>query len=395
MTRPFWLPSLDYVYPSLSTDIVCDIVIVGGGICGASTAWHLRNAGLRVVLVEERGISHSATGRNAGFILQGTAERYNRAVSLMGREKARQIHGFSLENHIGIREWTEQHPHLDCEYKQSGSLQLASSQEEEDELVESADLLLEDGFSAELLYGAELGQTYVDAGFHTGIVLPEDGEIHPAKFIQHVVHQSNVAGLQVFENTSVTHIEYGAQPVVHTKHGTIRSEMVIVCTNARVGTLLGQYKDIVSPVRGQMLATAPAPKIFDRPIYADHGFDYWRQTPQGNIVLGGWRNLDPSTEVGFDETLHPEIQQHMEDFLHKFSALHDVEIIQRWSGIMGFSKDGLPLVGPVPGLSNILVGAGFTGHGFGFAWLAGKALADVTTEGSHPFADVCTPNRFA
>ena len=106
--------------------------------------------------------------------------------------KARSIHHLSVENHRWMREWIETH-NSTCEYRQGGSLQLASSPEEEQELIESADLLLEDGFEAELLYGDELGEPYVSAGFQTGIVLPEDGEIHPAKFVQHVIQQAPIS----------------------------------------------------------------------------------------------------------------------------------------------------------------------------------------------------------
>ena len=119
--------------------------------------------------------------RNAGFILQGTAERYNRAIEQMGREKARLVHHLSVENHRLMREWIETHS-SDCEYRKGGSLQLASSTQEEQELIESADLLLEDGFEAELLYGGELGDPYLSAGFQTGIILPEEGKFTPSLY---------------------------------------------------------------------------------------------------------------------------------------------------------------------------------------------------------------------
>ena len=80
-----WLIHSNVTYPTLSQDIEVDIVVVGAGLCGASTSWHLSQQGLRVALIEARGIAHGATGRNAGFILQGTAERYNRAIEQMGR----------------------------------------------------------------------------------------------------------------------------------------------------------------------------------------------------------------------------------------------------------------------------------------------------------------------
>jgi len=388
-----WLHTASNRYPQLNKNIEVDVVVIGAGLCGASTAWHLSQSDLRVALVEARGVAHGATGRNAGFILQGTAERYNRAIAQMGREKAKLIHHLSVENHRLMREWIANQG-LDCEYRQHGSLQLASSAEEEQELIESADLLLEDGFAADLLFGEELGEPYLSAGFQTGIVLPEDGEIHPAKFVDGVVHHAQQNGAQVFTQTPVLNIESNTNVEIHAPNGTIKAHMAVLCTNANLPQLMPQYDNIIHPVRGQMLCTTPQERVFTRPIYADHGFDYWRQKPDGRIVLGGWRNLDPDTEVGYDETLHPDIQQSMTDFLQRFKGLEQVEIESRWSGIMGFSRDGLPLVGGIPGQDNLLVGAGFTGHGFGFAWLAGRSLSNMILDSEDDLAGVCTPQRF-
>jgi glycine/D-amino acid oxidase-like deaminating enzyme len=84
----------------------------------------------------------------------------------------------------------------------------------------------------------------------------------------------------------------------------------------------------------------------------------------------------------------------MTAFLHRFPPLRDVEVTHRWSGTMGFSRDGLPIVGAVPGMPGALAAAGFTGHGFGFAWLAGRALAEMLVEGRSGFADLFTSRRF-
>ena len=151
-------------------------------------------------------------------------------------------------------------------------------------------------------------------------------------------------------------------------------------------------KDKVDAVRGQMLATAPDKPLFPQPIYANHGYDYWRQDHQGRIVLGGWRNLDPENEVGHDETVSPSIQDNMEAVLRTGGG--EAPVSHRWAGIMGFSRDGLPIVGPVPGQPAAVVGAGFTGHGFGFAFSAGVGLADLITEGTNPVVSMFTPHRF-
>lgn len=396
MSLPLWLDEPHQPAPVLRGDTTCDVLVVGAGICGAAATLALARQGVDVVQLESHTVSFSASGRNAGFILQGTAERYDRAIGVMGRERARRVHAYSLENHARMRAFVEESG-LDLGYRRRGSLQLAGSEAEEAELVESARLLVEDGFEAELLTGTDLPALYRDAGFRVGVVLPQDGEVHPARLVRAAVRAAADAGARVHEHTPVTRLDATSPGDVHaqTPEGSVHAQVVLVCTNARAGELLPWFADKVDPVRGQMLATAPVPPLFERPIYADHGFDYWRQDEHGRIALGGWRNLDPESEVGHDERLHDGIQARMEAFLRRFPPLAQVEITHRWSGTMGFSRDGLPLVGAAPGSPGALAAVGFTGHGFGFAWLAGEALAQVALEGRHPFADDLSPRRLA
>ncbi|MCB9780749.1 MAG: FAD-binding oxidoreductase [Alphaproteobacteria bacterium] len=396
-TTPFWHDPPAPRRPPLDRDLHTSVCVVGAGLCGSSATLALAQAGIDVVQLEAGAIAGSASGRNAGFILQGTAERYDRACAVLGRERARRVHAYSLENHDRMAAFVRDHD-VDCGYRRAGSLQLAGSDREEGELADSAALLVEDGFEAQLLHGADLPAVYRDAGWNMGVLLPRDGEVHPARLVQAAVAAAEQAGAAVYEQTPVTAIDArGAGDVrVETAGGTVHCDVALVCTNAAVGRLLPWFADKVDPVRGQMLATAPAPPLFERPVYADHGYDYWRQDPAtGRVVLGGWRNLDPDAEVGHADVLHDEIQARMDAFLHRFTALRDVPVTHRWSGTMGFSRDGLPLVGAAPGANGVLVGAGFTGHGFGFAWLAGHALAQVALEGRHPFADELPPRRFA
>jgi gamma-glutamylputrescine oxidase len=396
MTVSLWLDPPEMLAPPLDRDVDCDVVVVGAGLAGSSAALALAEAGVQVVWLERDRVAGAATGRNAGLLLQGTAERYDRATAIMGRERARAIHRLSLENHALIRELVGRHA-IDCDYRRSGSLQLAGSEAEEHELLASARLLVEDGFHAQHAEGDALPELYRKAGFRVGVILPDDGELHPVRFVRGVARAAMAAGVRLHENTDVVSIDASTPGDVRvvTPHGVVKAQLALVCLNVYTGALLPWFADKIDPVRGQMLATGPAPRIFDRPVYADHGFDYWRQQDDGRIALGGWRNLDPESERGFDDVLHDGIQVRMVDFLHRFEALSDVEITHRWSGIMGFSRDGLPLVGPAPGASGALVACGFTGHGFGFAALAGKAIASLALDGSHEFADLCPPRRFS
>jgi len=394
MTTPLWLDPPAPTTPPLQGETRCEVVVIGAGLCGSSAALALARQGVDTVLLDADRVSGQASGRNAGFILQGTAERYDRAVAVMGHERARRIHAWSLDNHDRMAAFIQEQG-LECGYRRGGSLQLAGSEREEQELVASAELLVADGFQAELLQGTDLPEVYRAAGFRLAVVLPRDGEVHPARLVQGAAAAAVRAGARLFEHSPVIELDAASPGDVRlsTPGGTVRADLALVCVNARAGTLLPWFADKVDPVRGQMLATAPAPRIFERPIYADHGFDYWRQDERGCVVLGGWRNLDPDAEVGLEDALHPQIQERMTAFIRCFAALADVPVTHRWSGTMGFSRDGLPLVGAAPGTPGALAAVGFTGHGFGFGWLAGEALAAMATEGRHDFATEMSPRR--
>ncbi|MDP2315372.1 MAG: FAD-binding oxidoreductase [Pseudomonadota bacterium] len=392
---PYWLDGASALAPPLTADETADVLVIGAGLCGASAALSLARAGVDTAWVDAGAVAHGASGRNAGFLLQGTAERYVRAIAIHGREGARRVHALSRENHVRMAEEVERLG-LACGYQRRGSLQLAGSVEEEADLLESATLLREDGFLADERGVDALGEALAGAGFRFGVHLPEDGELQPAAFVRGVAEAAVALGVRLYERTPVTtlHADSPGDVRAETPGGTIRAQIALVCTNAAAGALLGGLAGTIDPVRGQMLATAPAPPLFDCPIYADHGFDYWRQDEHGRIALGGWRNLDPEGEVGPQEALHPLIQARMTEFLHRFEALRSVPITHRWSGTMGFSRDGLPLVGAVPGAPGALVAAGFTGHGFGFAWVCGHALADIVLHGRSDAADLFPARRF-
>lgn len=393
-TQPLWLDGAPPPRAPAEGSLHCEVAVVGAGLAGTAATLALSHAGVDVVQLEAGTTACGASGRNAGFLLQGTAERYDRAVGILGRDRARRIHGWSLQNHALLRQRIDELD-LDCAYLRRGSLQLAGSPEEEAALRRSAALLAEDGFAAELVGADALPESLRSAGYRMGLVLPEDGELHPAQLVQGARDAAERAGARCFDHSPVATLEASSpgEARLRTPQATVHSALVLVCTNARISSLLPWFRGIVDPVRGQMLATAPAPPLFPLPVYADHGFDYWRQLADGRVVLGGWRNLDPEGEVGLDDRLHPAIQARMGAFLQRFPPLASTAITHRWSGTMGFARDGLPVIGPAPGTPAALAAAGFTGHGFGFAWLAGEALAALATDGNHPVVADLGPSR--
>jgi gamma-glutamylputrescine oxidase len=150
--------------------------------------------------------------------------------------------------------------------------------------------------------------------------------------------------------------------------------VVILATNAYTPQLVTSVK--IQPTRAQMVATAPDPKpIADIPVYSNFGYRYWRQLATGEVLLGGWRDTALETEKTYDDQPTPEIQAHLDRGLEELHL--SAAVTHRWAGTMGFTESGLPIAGPVDGMPNVYVCAGFTGHGMGFAFMTAKQLAEA------------------
>jgi len=165
----------------------------------------------------------------------------------------------------------------------------------------------------------------------------------------------------------------GEEVTVRAGESECRASVVILATNGYTSKLLPQVK--IQPTRAQMLASAPlARSVCDMPTYSHFGYRYWRQLLSGEVLIGGWRDTSLETEKTFDDEPTPEIQEHLDRKLAEMDG--NVEVTNRWAGIMGFTESGLPLVGPVDGMKNVYTCAGFNGHGMGFAFMSAKQLVE-------------------
>lgn len=330
-----------------------DVLVIGGGITGVSLLHHLRGGGIDGVLVERAHIAAGASGRNAGFLLAGVADNYAGAVRTYGRSRARDIWHMTLENHDTMTEAVAGQP---VGHRRLGSAIVASNEEEADRLAESAQLLAEDGF---------------EAGWDgRRLVNPRDGEVDPAAVVGALARLAPLGAIR--EGVNVTAIQAGSTDViVHAGASECRAGRVILATNAYTPQLLPQVA--IQPRRGQMLASAPdAARLCDLPTYSHFGYRYWRQLPSGEVLVGGWRDTAPDLEVGYDETPTLAVQEHLGAQLRRLGA--ETKVTHRWAGAMGFTDSGLPLVGPVAGMPNVYLCAGFNGHGMGFAFVSAKQL---------------------
>jgi glycine/D-amino acid oxidase-like deaminating enzyme len=356
----------------LDSDASADVAIVGGGIAGLAVAYALAREGARAIVLERRRIAEGASGRNAGFILAGVAENYAAACRRYGPTNAQRIWRVTVTDRTLLRTIAQRHS-IDCDLAWNGSEQLAGDDGEWDDIRASAHELDGQGVRVQLAPGRRAA------------IYADDGEMHPVRFVRGLANAAESLGTRIHEDTPVTDVR--ADRVI-TKGGSVRAGAVVVCTNAYTRHVLAEAR--IAPVRGQMLATAPiAARVFPRPVYAHRGFRYWRQTRDGRVLVGGWRNTDVDGEVGEEATPTDAIQRHLDAFL----AEHGVRapVTHRWAGIMGFSHDHLPYIGKRS--DGTYVSAGFTGHGNAFAIAAGEIIASLIRSGRHPDADLFDPGR--
>jgi gamma-glutamylputrescine oxidase len=234
-----------------------------------------------------------------------------------------------------------------------------ADEEERALLIESEQLLNEDGFHARW-DGARL-------------VNPRDGEITPTALLAALALRLKPRAIR--EGVAVTALTPRRNGVlVAAGNASCEAGMVILATNAYTSLLVPDVK--IRATRAQMLATAPFSKaVADMPVYSNYGYRYWRQMATGEVLLGGWRDTSPNTELTFDAEPTPEIQARLDEGLAEIGVTS--RVTHRWAGIMGFTDSGLPLAGPVDGMPNTYLCAGFTGHGMGFAFMTAKRVAEM------------------
>ncbi len=352
------------------TEPAADVVVIGAGICGVSAALALERRGLSVIVLEKGSLACGASGRNAGFLMRGCAENYAAACETYGRDRAARLWRFTEQNLEALRaEGADTLPGV----QRIPSCLLAMEETEAGELARSAAMLREDGFDVGWVdpVSAPRDLVWNHARALCGLINPNDGAANSVQLLRFLASKLRTP---IWEGRSVLDIRESSVGVtIETQAERVHAARAIVCVNSYLSRLMPAHADLVRPVRGQMLALrprAPHPGLA-MSYYANHGYEYFRQTVDGTIVLGGGRKQHAADEVGYEDTTTDPVQSFLEAFARDTFAV-EFDVIARWSGVMGFSADGLPLMGPVSEPGNVWFCGGFTGHGMSMGFLAAQ-----------------------
>lgn len=388
----YWHATFSPPVPSDALPAETDVAVIGGGMLGCWTALWLAQQGVGVTVLEREVISWGATGRNGGFLTGGAAMGYADAIDTFGRETAIALWTLA-EQGRALAAQTIADEGIACDYRMTGTLSLARSDDALEGMARNAALLREDGFSAEVLdrpavqaaIGTPLGPEIAGAGF-----APEGGILHSGRYLAGIADAARQAGAR-FAKATVTALRPEAGvTAVETSAGIVRAGRVVVALNAWTDELVPAFAGAIVPVRGQILAYAPSALVFSTGVGADvtPTGEYWQQTADGSIVIGGCRAVAPQGDVGVrDLTPTPAVTDAIEAVLPRlFPGLAGLTVARRWAGPMAFTADYLPIADAVPDLQGVWAAGGFCGHGMPFGPILGRLLAEAVITGETPAA---------
>lgn len=360
--------------------MIYDLIVIGAGMSGISVGHFFRDH--RILILERGKIAGEATGKNAGFIIAGFGEHFHRTVERWGLARASEIQQIHLRNHGRIGKLAGD---ADCDYRQTGSLAVATDEKEKAELIESCRLLREAGFAMEWLPQPDTGLKHA-----LGALLdPQGARMNSLQFWTWLARDLRVIKAEVRSVCSSA----GGYAVESTA-GTFRSEKVVFCLNAFSSDLVPELKGRYVPLRGQMSEyPLRESEPTDRPMFTKHGDLYWRFTG-GTLIFGGLEDTCPDEETGIAHDPSPRIQAAQSEWVrnHFRDRLLVAAPSRSWCGTMAFTVDGFPFVGELKSPGTYVL-AGLCGLGHGYAMELAAWLYELIANGKNVVPDYFSSDR--
>jgi glycine/D-amino acid oxidase-like deaminating enzyme len=398
MTQPVFSPTPEPVPfvpdPRAELPHAAEVVVVGGGMLGASAAYHLARAGMRPLVIEANAPASGASGRNAGMALAGLGGHFERVTSIVQRAGGRSILDYTTRSLDMIEAWDAELPG-GMEWDRFGSLDLALDEAEEAQIRRIAGIQAAEGLDVRVVDDpAELRE--LASGLATDEVraakwTSRDAKLNPFRLCYALLEATRTLGGTVVTGVRVERLlaSGGRTTGVATSHGDVAAGAVLLATNAWTPALAPHLAANLTPIReticvSEMLTTSIGAPGFE----TNQCNEYWRQMRTGEVVIGGYAAADEGMGIGsYSTRVRPGIAPRLAALLARLHpALRDARIIRCWAGLLDFAALELPMAGSLPAedgtpLPGAFVGAGLTGHGYPYAPVLGLLLAEMIALG--------------
>ncbi len=357
-----------------------DIVIIGGGVMGASAAYHLAKHGMKniVLLEKEEFFGTGATGRCAGGVRYQFSTEINVKLS---QESLPMIERFKEE--------TGQ----DVNYVQCGYLLVATNEQDAETFKHNVDLQNNLGVQTQLLSGDEVRARLPLMRFEdalAGTFNSKDGIVDPNGVVMGYVSAAQKMGVQAVTHAEVTGITVGGGEIrgVQTSLGDVQTRMVLNAAGPWAG-LIGQMAGVelpIVPLRRQMFTTNPLKEVpMDFPFVIDFAKSlYFHREGEGLLIGMSNQNEIP----GFDQNVDEDFELvNLEAAIERMPIVEKASRASHWAGLYEVTPDAHPIYGATD-VKGFTVCTGFSGHGFMHGPVSGKLMSEYILDGTYSTLDV-------
>ena len=360
-----------------------DVIIIGGGIEGCSTAYYLAKRGItNVIVLEAQEIMlNGGASRNAGGVRQSGRDPRELPLALYGMKNIWP----TLGEELGV----------DVEYNQGGNLRLGKTEEHLKTLTRLANNAAACGVGVGMISGDEartinpyLSEEVIGASW-----CPTDGHANPLKTGLGFYKNALAMGVKFITGEKVLELRKvkGRLRKVIAEHGEYEADTIMVCAGAQSKEILSTV-GINAPVRPRIdhcLVTEGQPHMFDTMLGTAEADFYGGQTNHGSFVFGGDDDLE-----GFDiydlktkgtSTTAPCVCR---GIMKYFPKLAEMNIVRTWAGWIDITPDGVPVLGDCEEVPGLVTAYGFNAHGFGISPAIGYALSELIETGDSSTIDI-------
>jgi len=360
--------------PQLSAHVHADIVVIGAGYTGLSTALHAACAGRDVVVLEGGELGEGGSGLNGGQVIAGLKHDPDVLESLYGERIGAQLAACSAAAPDLVFDLIRQYS-IECDAVRTGWLQLAVSERHLAPLERRAAQWRSRGADAAVLSDREAAKLTGTRRYCGGWIDRRGGTVQPLAYLLGLARAAMAAGARLFVRSPVSRLSRrSAEWRVETPRNSVTARVVVVATDAYTGQPFGSLSRTVVAVPSIQVATVPLPQVQRASILpagqsvsdTQRILRYFRLDASGRLVLG--------TRGSYGDVPIPTLTRAHERAVRElYPELAGLPLEYRWGGFVAMTPDGIPhLHEPAPGL---LAGLGYNGRGVAMATTMGRLLA--------------------
>lgn len=357
-----------------------DAAVIGGGFTGLGAARRLAMEGRSVIVLEAETVGYGASGRNGGHLNNGIAHSYLAAEAEFGAEKAKAVYR-AFDQGIETIERIIAEEGIDCAFRRSGKLKLASKPQHYEGLARNFEAIHRavDPDTA-LLTKADLAGEIRSDEFHGGMLQRKSAQMHMGRFVVGLGEAAARRGAVIHEATPVTACRPdGKGWALETPKGSVTATNVLLATGAYTTPAFPYFRRRIVPVGSFLIVTRPLTEAEIRAaVPGDRTYvtslnvgNYFRLSPDRRLVWGGRARFSATSDHRSDAKSGAILRQSLQRI---FPQLGDVAVDYCWGGLVDMTQDRFPRAGKAEGLHFSM---GYSGHGAQLATHMGEVMADL------------------